>query len=144
MILSGLTGFDVPLPTMDGTGVVPFVATNSSSMLRAFKFDGSTWSDAVGSAAPTGASWQNPRLRLAPDGAPVVVWTDTSGTGMSVGTRLGVSRWTGSSWDSRVGSFNAGQTVELGPTPEMLVDSRGNIWLAWWEGTAMQVWMSNY
>jgi hypothetical protein len=76
---------------------------------------------------------------LAPDGSPVVAWVDTS-----KGVRLGVARWTGTAWDTRLGLFNAGQNPANTIVPELVVDPRGSVWVAWKEGTEIQVWMSNH
>jgi hypothetical protein len=87
----------------------------------------------------TSSSWSAPRLALGNDGAPVAAWLDTSN-----GVRIGVARWTGTSWDTRFGTFNAGQNPLNNIVPELAVDAKGKIWVAWQEGPAAQVWMSNY
>jgi hypothetical protein len=50
----------------------------------------------------------------------------------------------GTAWDTKFGLFNAGQNPPNNIVPELVVDARGKIWIAWREGTAAQVWASNY
>jgi hypothetical protein len=87
----------------------------------------------------TSSSWSAPRIALAADGAPVVAWFDTSS-----GVRIGVAKWNGTGWDTKYGLFNAGQNPSTDSAPELVIDARGKIWVAWKEGAAAQVWSSNY
>jgi hypothetical protein len=68
----------------------------------------------------------------------VVAWLDTTGP-----EKIGVARWTGTTWDVRFGLFSAGATLQV-VTPALAVDPHGNIWVAWLEDGLIQVWMSNY
>ena len=130
-----LVGGFTPYPVLDAAGA-PLVAAKSAD-LHVLK--GPNWTEAVPTPLTTSSSWNAPRLALAPDGSPVVAWVDTSS-----GVRLGVARWTGAAWDTRFGLFNAGQNPANTIVPELVVDARGGVWVAWMEGTAVQVWMSNY
>jgi hypothetical protein len=132
-----LTGGFMPYPVLDALGA-PLVAVKSTT-LRVLKWGGASWEDAVPTPLTTSSSWQAPRLALAPDGSPVVAWLDTS-----VGVRLGVATWAGGQWDTKLGLFNAGQNPLNTTVPELVVDGGGKIWVAWMEGTAIQVWKSNY
>jgi hypothetical protein len=133
----GLAGGFTPTPALDVAGA-PMVAVKGTT-LRVLKYVSGAWADEVAGAVVTGASWVNPRLRTARDGLPVVAWTDTTGP-----VRIGVARWDGTTWDTRFGLFNGGQVVFNTAVPELAVDVRGHVWVAWLEGTAIQVWMSNY
>src|SRR5437868_5950664 len=79
-----------------------------------------------------------PQLVLDDQGNPLFGWSEGNGV------RTGVARWTGTAWDTRFGLFNAGQNPLNNIVPELVVDARGKIWVAWKEGTAAQVWSSNY
>jgi hypothetical protein len=127
-----------PYPAIDAAGA-PWIAVKSTD-LHVVRWDRNTlnWPEAT-SALTTSSAWSAPRIALAPDGAPVVAWLDTS-----AGVRVGVARWTGTAWDTRFGVFNAGQNPLNNIVPELVVDARGKIWVAWKEGTAAQVWSSNY
>ncbi len=131
-----LTGAFTPYPVVDSTGAA--LAAAMGTDLHVFKWDATipNWTEPL---APlmTSTSWTGPRLALAPDGSAVVAWLDTTS-----GVRIGVARWTGSTWDKRFGLFNAGQSVNTAGV-ELVVDGNGNIWVAWKEGTTAQVWMSN-
>lgn len=130
-----LVGGFTPYPVVDATGA-PLVAAKSTALhvLKA----GVSWTEVVPMPLTTSASWNAPRLALAPNGAPVVAWVDTTS-----GVRLGVARWTGTAWDTRFGLFNAGQNPST-IVPELVVDARESVWVSWMEGMAIQVWMSNY
>jgi hypothetical protein len=139
-----LTGNFTPYPIVDATGA-PLVAAMGTD-LHVFKWDTSipNWTE-PSSPLTTSASWQGPRVAVAPDGSYVVAWLDTTSTG-----RIGVARWSGSSWDTRFGLFNAGASAAyydvnngLYVPPELAVDAQGAIWVAWKEGVVAQVWMSN-
>ena len=132
----GLIGGFTPYPALDAAGA-PLVAAKSTDLhvLKA----GASWTEVTSTPLTTSSSWNAPRLALAPDGSPVVAWVDTSS-----GVRLGVARWTGTAWDTRFGLFNAGQNPANTIVPELVVDAKGSVWVAWMEGTAIQVWMSNY
>ena len=134
-----LIGGFTPYPVVDGTGA-PLIAVKSTD-LRVVKWNGAmaNWTDVVPTPLTTSPSWNAPRLALAPDGSPVVAWVDTSS-----GVHVGVARWTAGAWDTRFGLFNAGQNPANTIVPELVVDARGSVWVAWMEGTAVQVWMSNY
>lgn len=127
-----------PYPALDSTGT-PWLAVKSAD-LHVVKWDRTmlNWPEAT-TALTTSTSWRSPRLALAPNGSPVVAWLDTSN-----GVRIGVARWTGTAWDTKVGLFNAGQNPANDIVPELVVDARGKIWVAWREGTVAQVWASNY
>jgi hypothetical protein len=127
-----------PYPALDSTGT-PWLAVKSDD-LHVVKWDRTmlNWPEAT-TALTTSTSWRSPRLALAPNGSPVVAWLDTSS-----GVRIGVARWTGTAWDTKFGLFNAGQNPANDIVPELVVDARGKIWVAWREGTAAQVWASNY
>ena len=134
-----LIGGFTPYPVIDATGV-PWIAAKSTD-LHVLKWNSSmsNWLEAVSLPLTTRASWSAPRLALGPDGAPVAAWLDTSN-----GVRIGVARWTGTAWDKRFGVFNAGQNPPNNIVPELALDAQGTIWVAWQEGPAAQVWMSNY
>ena len=127
-----------PYPALDSSGT-PWLAVKSAD-LHVVRWDRTmlNWPEAT-TALTTSASWSGPRLALAPNGSPVVAWLDTSS-----GVRIGVARWTGTAWDTKFGLFNAGQNPANNIVPELVVDARGKIWVAWREGTAAQVWASNY
>ncbi len=129
-------GGSTPYPALDSSGT-PWMAVRSAD-LHVVRWDRTmlNWPEAT-TALTTSASWSAPRLVLAPNGSPVVAWLDTSS-----GARIGVARWTGTAWDRKFGLFNAGQNGASGP--ELVVDARGKIWVAWQEGTAAHVWASNY
>jgi hypothetical protein len=127
-----------PYPALDATGT-PWMAVKSTD-LHVVKWDRTmlNWPEAT-TALTTSASWSAPRIALAPNGSPVVAWLDTTGP-----MRIGVARWTGAAWETKFGLFNAGQNPATDIVPELVVDARGKIWVAWREGTAAQVWASNY
>lgn len=136
---AALPGGFTPYPVVDAIGA-PLIAIKDVN-LRVVKWNtsSSSWADATATPLTMAGAWTAPRLVLSPDGAPVVAWLDTSS-----GVRIGVARWTGAAWDTRFGLFNAGQSPANNVVPELVVDARGRIWVAWREGTAIQVWMSNY
>jgi hypothetical protein len=134
-----ISGTFTPYPALDSTGA-PLIATRNAD-LHVLKWDSSlpNWTEPFMPALTTSSSWLGPRLALAADGSPVVAWTDTSS-----GVRIGVARWNAGAWDTRFGLFNGGQNPPNNIVPELVVDAGGSIWVAWQEGTAAQVWMSNY
>ena len=138
VLSQALTTVFTPYPVVDAAGSA-LIATRNAD-LHVLKWDATlpNWTEPF-AALTTSNSWIAPRLALASDGSPVVAWTDTSS-----GVRIGVARWTAGAWDTRFGLFNAGQNPLNTIVPELVVDARGNIWVAWQEGTAAQVWMSNY
>lgn len=131
-------GGSTPYPALDTTGT-PWMTVKSTD-LHVVKWDKTmlNWPEAT-AALTTSASWGGPRIALAPNGSPVVAWLDTTGP-----IRIGVARWTGTAWDTKFGLFNAGQSPATDIPPELVVDARGKIWVAWKEGTAAQVWSANY
>lgn len=133
-----LLGGYTPYPALDATGT-PWLAVKSTD-LHVVKWDRAmlNWPEAT-TRLTTSSSWAAPRLALAPNGSPVVAWLDNSSGG-----RIGVARWTGTTWDTKFGLFNAGQSPTNNIAPELVVDARGKIWVAWKEGTAAQIWTSNY
>jgi hypothetical protein len=134
-----LVGGFTPYPVLDSAGVTLIAAKSTDLHVLKWNSTMSNWTEALSSALTTSPSWNAPRLALAPDGSPVVAWVDTNS-----GVRLGVARWTAGAWDTRFGLFNAGQNPPNTIVPELVVDARGSVWVAWMEGTAAQVWMSNY
>jgi hypothetical protein len=135
----GLIGGFTPYPVLDSAGA-PWIAVKSAD-LHVLKWNSSmaNWIEAGPTPLTTSASWSAPRLALGAGGAPIAAWLDTSN-----GVRIGLARWTGTTWDTRFGVFNAGQNPLNNIVPELAVDGQGKIWIAWQEGTAAQVWMSNY
>lgn len=133
-LLAGYT----PYPVVDATGA-PWLAVKSTD-LHVVRWDKNmlNWPE-VTSPLTTSSSWSGPRIALAADGAPVVAWFDTSS-----GVRVGIAKWTGTAWDTKYGLFNAGQNPTTDSPPELVIDARGKIWVAWKEGSAAQVWSSNY
>ncbi len=133
-----LTGGFTPYPVLDANGI-PLIAIRGPD-LHVDKWNPPllNWVPVVMNLT-TSSSWSAPRLAFANDGAPIAAWLDTSN-----GVRIGVARWTGTSWDTRFGTFNAGQNPLNNIVPELAVDAKGKIWVAWLEGPAAQVWMSNY
>jgi hypothetical protein len=131
-------GGSTPYPVLDATGA-PWMTVKSTD-LHVVRWDRTmlNWPEAT-TALTTSSSWSGPRIALTPSGAPVVAWLDTTGP-----IRIGVARWTGTAWDTKFGLFNAGQNPPNNIVPELVVDARGKIWVAWQEGTAAQVWSSNY
>jgi hypothetical protein len=135
----GLIGGFTPYPVLDANGVV-FIAVKSTDLhVKKWNASMANWVEAVSTPLTTSPSWNAPRLALGDGGAPIAAWVDTSN-----GVRIGVARWTGTTWDTRFGLFNAGQNPATNIIPELAVDRLGKIWVAWQEGTAAQVWVSNY
>jgi hypothetical protein len=135
----GLIGGFTPYPVLDATGVA-FIAVKSTDLhVKKWNASMANWLEAVSTPLTTSPSWNAPRLALGDGGAPIAAWVDTSN-----GVRIGVARWTGTTWDTRFGLFNAGRNPSTNIVPELAVDRLGKIWVAWQEGTAAQVWVSNY
>jgi hypothetical protein len=102
------------------------------------ELNGGRWTPALVKPLPASASATSPHLTVGPDGAPVAAWVDSG--------RATFTRWTGTAWDARAGLFSALNPLDPSRTPEVVVDARGTIWVAWQEdgGTRVHVWMSNY
>jgi hypothetical protein len=90
-------------------------------------------------AVPVSISARDPSLTTTPDRRPVVAWYDAT----IVPPKMGIARWSGSEWDTRMGMAGGGYAVSDAP-PGLVVDSRGVIWIAWVENLQANVWMNNY
>ena len=85
-----------------------------------------------------------------PSDRPIVAWREQTGSFPTYDAYA--ARWDGTAWVrlngtgfmGGAGLFNAGQNPANDIVPELVVDARGKIWVAWREGTAAQVWASNY
>lgn len=81
-----------------------------------------------------------PRLVAAPGHLFALAWWDDSPPPAGIG----LARWTGSAWDRRPGIARAGGGDAAALAPSLVVDGRGAMWIAWFDGSTSYVWMSNY
>jgi hypothetical protein len=99
----------------------------------------SAWLPLVATAVPSSSMAGSPSLTNITDRLPVVAWYEPAVSPQS----MALARWSGTAWDTRAGSANAGGFPNNQP-PALLVDGRNDIWIGWTEGTQINVWMSNY
>jgi hypothetical protein len=125
-----------PSVGVDGSGRPLFLSMSTATFIVSALVQG-TWQDVA--TVPSSLSADHPRLVAAPAGDFVVGWFDFS----SQQARVGLSRWTGSNWDTRIGLFSNRGSVAVAP-PSIAFDPRGSIWVGWREGTQVNVWKSNY
>jgi hypothetical protein len=76
---------------------------------------------------------QSSELRTDPAHNPVVGWLESG--------KFTYERWTGTAWDPRAGIFGDGQSSQAF---DMVVDSRGTVWLMGCNPSRALVIMSNY
>ena len=97
------------------------------------------WLPFVSSSVPSSTTSANPTIANTTDRLPVVAWYDPSQSPAAIG----LTRWTGSAWDSRAGFANGGNFPNSS-APALLVDARNDVWISWGENAKIYVWMSNY
>ena len=97
------------------------------------------WLPLVATAVPSSAMASSPSLTNTNDRLPVVAWYEPAVSPHS----MALARWSGTAWDTRAGSANAGGFPSSQPAA-LIVDGRNDIWIGWSEGLQIDVWMSNY
>jgi hypothetical protein len=132
-----ISAAQAPTLAFDSLGL-PLTAVLSGGSTRLMRLMNRTWSDTTGQTFATALGDQNPALAVDASHSPVVAWLRTS-----AGT-LGLVRWIGTRWDTRPGAFSAGGPLPASTTPQVAVDGKGSMWVIWFEGGLVNVWMSNY
>ena len=124
---------------LDATGdPVMLNSTTPASWLPDHLTNGS-WLALVSTAVPSSSMAGSPSLTNTNDRLPVVAWYEPAVTPHS----MALARWSGTAWDTRSGSANAGGFPNNQP-PALVVDGRNDIWIGWTESSQINVWMSNY
>ena len=98
-----------------------------------FALSGGAWVLAPPAQIQIDGNAQSPKLRTDPAHNPVVGWLESG--------KFTYERWTGTAWDSRAGIFGDAQTNQAF---DMVVDSRGTVWLMGCNPSRAVVIMSNY
>ena len=98
-----------------------------------------TWLPTVSIPVPSSTTSSSPSIANTTDRLPVVAWYDPAQSPSAIG----LARWTGTAWDNRAGFANGGNFPNGFP-PQLIVDARNAMWIAWAENQKIYVWMSNY
>jgi hypothetical protein len=98
-----------------------------------FALSGGSWVLAPPAQIQIDGNAQFPKLRTDPAHNPVVGWLESG--------KFSYERWTGTAWDSRAGIFGDAQSSQAF---DMIVDSRGTVWLMGCNPSRALVIMSNY
>lgn len=114
---------------LDGSGrpVIAYTFMDTDPRIRVKRFDGSAWVD-VG--APLGFLWcAYPQIAVAPDGNPVVAWTQIQG----LGAEVVVARFDGASWVTLPALRPSGTVwaAEYHGDPALALDAAGRPVIAW-------------
>lgn len=98
-----------------------------------FAFSGGSWTLAPPMQIQIDGNAQSPKLKTDPAHNPVVGWLESG--------KFTYERWTGTAWDSRAGIFGDAQASQYF---DMVVDSRGTVWVMGCNPSRAVVIMSNY
>jgi Bacterial Ig-like domain/Bacterial Ig domain len=126
-----LTVFADPTLGLDATSNPLLIAGTGG--FGVFALSGGAWVLAPPAQIQIDGNAQSPKLRTDPAHNPVVGWLESG--------KFTYERWTGTAWDSRAGIFGDAETNQ---SFDMVVDSRGTVWLMGCNPSRALVIMSNY
>jgi hypothetical protein len=126
-----LTVFADPTLGLDATSNPLLIAGTGG--FGVFALSAGSWVLAPPAQIQIDGNAQSPKLRTDPAHNPVVGWIESG--------KFTYERWTGTAWDLRAGIFGDGQSNQAF---DMIVDSRGTVWLMGCNPSRALVIMSNY